>query len=78
MADRYTEQVDAAQMQQDRTNQDAIDRVRAQLVPETHPDFDGVHCIDGGEVIPPARLALGKIRCVNCQELKERGSQLRR
>lgn len=40
--------------------------------PETHPDFDGKHCIDcDGEIIKE-RLALNKIRCVTCQEIIEK------
>lgn len=39
---------------------------------ETHPDFDGETCIDCGDDIPEGRLALGKIRCVHCQELLEK------
>ena len=43
--------------------------------PESHPDFDGVHCVEPDcEIeIPTARLALGKVRCVDCQELLEKG-----
>ncbi len=36
--------------------------------PETHPDFDGVHCIECGIVIPEGRIKLKKMRCVDCQE----------
>lgn len=36
-----------------------------------HPD-----CIDCGEPIPPLRLQLGKIRCVDCQAVLERGRWL--
>lgn len=39
---------------------------------ETHPDFDGKHCVDCEIEIPEARLALGKVRCVDCQSLKEK------
>ena len=71
MIERYTELMDAAQEQQEATNRAAIERVQLRLY-ETDPDFDGKHCIDGGEVIPPARLALGKIRCIRCQEIFEK------
>jgi RNA polymerase-binding transcription factor DksA len=52
----------------------ALARNEKALAPQTHPDFDGVHCVeaDCGEPIPPARLALGKIRCVDCQTRRER------
>lgn len=46
---------------------------RAAAAPQHHPDFDGLHCIepDCGAEIPAGRLALGKIRCVDCQALRE-------
>lgn len=78
MGHSYTEMVDAAQELQMSTNDKAVAAIQALAGPETHPDFDGKHCVDGGEVIPEARLSLGKIRCVNCQEAVERGSKLYR
>lgn len=36
--------------------------------PEVHPDFDGIHCVECGVVIPEGRIKLKKIRCVDCQE----------
>jgi hypothetical protein len=39
---------------------------------ESHPNFDGQHCIDCDGEIPAGRLALGRIRCVYCQESRER------
>lgn len=76
--ERTTELVDAAQKQQRENEERALANVRANLAPESHPDFDGKHCVDGGEVIPKERLLMGRIRCVHCQELKERNSKLRR
>lgn len=58
--------------------QDSLERVRALAKPEAHPDFDGKHCVDCGDVIPKARLALGKVRCVNCQERIEGRAALHR
>lgn len=52
---------------------DAQRRALGKSAPESHPDFDGKHCVEGdcmGE-IPPARLAMGKVRCVTCQSLLE-------
>lgn len=40
--------------------------------PQTHPDFDGVHCLECDSEIPQQRLAMGRIYCVPCQSLKER------
>lgn len=36
--------------------------------------FDGKHCIEEecGEEIPAGRLALGKVRCLDCQVRKEK------
>lgn len=38
---------------------------------EEHPDFNGTNCVDCEEVIPPVRLAHGKVRCVDCQTVLE-------
>ena len=50
-----------------------IAAARRANAPETHPDFDGESCVepDCGDLIPAARLAMGKIRCVACQTKKE-------
>lgn len=48
-----------------------IAAARRANAPETHPDFDGESCIECGDTIPEARLALKKIRCVHCQSAKE-------
>lgn len=47
-------------------------RARGHSAPESHPDFDGVHCVECDDDIPRARLKLGKVRCVHCQGQKER------
>lgn len=54
--------------------EDAMRRARGKSAPEQHPDFDGENCVedDCGIAIPPARLALGKVRCVDCQSRLER------
>ena len=36
--------------------------------PEKHPEFDGLHCVDCEVSIPAPRLAMGRVRCVECQE----------
>jgi RNA polymerase-binding transcription factor DksA len=50
----------------------AIRAAAARTAPETHPDFDGEHCVECDTEIPAGRLALGKVRCTYCQTLKER------
>lgn len=47
-------------------------RAVGKSAPESHPNFDGSSCIDCTEEIHPARLKLGKIRCVECQGRLER------
>lgn len=55
--------------------EDAEGKCRRALAPESHPDFDGAHCVedDCGEPLPPARLAMGRIRCTECQARREAG-----
>jgi len=77
MSERYTELMDAAQIQQQRTNERLIEEASRRAAPERDPGFDGIHCIDGGEVIPKARRALGKIRCLECQEALEKKQRRR-
>lgn len=40
--------------------------------PETHPDFDGTHCIMCDEEIEKGRLLLHRIRCSECQTILEK------
>ncbi len=58
-------------------NQDSVERIRFLARPEFHPDFDGRHCVDCDEPIPKKRLALGKVRCISCQERMEGQAALR-
>lgn len=53
---------------------DALRRVMGKSGPESHPDYDGTHCVEPecGVTIPPARRKLGKVRCVECQARLER------
>ena len=50
----------------------ALENHKKNNLPETHPDFDGEHCIDCDVKIIKERLKLGKIRCVDCQEYLEK------
>lgn len=58
--DRAAQQLDAA-----------LSRVVGKSGPESHPDFDGAHCLDCFDVMVFGRLQLGKIRCVDCQAALE-------
>lgn len=51
--------------------------------PETHPNFDGIHCVgdieeECGAEIPAERLQMGRVRCVECQARVERRRNLYR
>lgn len=67
-----TDESDRASAIEAQFNEDALQEARRRTAPETSPDFDGLHCIDCSEGIPAARLKLGKIRCIDCQTLKEK------
>ena len=53
-----------------------LNHVRKAVAPEQVRKSDGTwefpECVDCGLDIPDKRLALGKIRCVYCQGLRER------
>lgn len=54
----------------------ALEKHKEKLIPETHPDFDGKHCIECDTDIPDLRLGMGKIRCVDCQSELEIRSKM--
>jgi RNA polymerase-binding transcription factor DksA len=62
---------DAASIAEQKFNANGVKAVQDLLKPQKHPDFDGEHCLDCGVEIPAARLADGRIRCVDCQSLLE-------
>lgn len=66
----------ASKIEEANTNQ-ALDKVlsRIEKAPE---DFDGIHCIDCGQEIIPARLKTGAFRDIHCQEVHERKTSLYR
>lgn len=67
MDEKYLEQADQITQA---ARDDAVAAVRrGEAVPT---GFDGSHCVDCDEDIPPGRLQLGKFRCIWCQETKER------
>ena len=63
--------IDTANAFAARLNDDALDRARGKSEPESHPDFNGLNCVDCGDDILPARLLLNKVRCLDCQEVLE-------
>lgn len=55
----------------------AEEAARGKSAIENHPNYDGIHCVelDCGVEIPADRRALGRVRCIDCQELLERRQQ---
>ena len=47
----------------------ALENHKEKVKPETHPDFDGKHCVDCDGDIPKARLQMFRVRCVTFQEI---------
>jgi RNA polymerase-binding transcription factor DksA len=50
----------------------ALAKQKDALAPETHPDFDGAHCVECNADMPKARLDLKRIRCIGCQTALEK------
>lgn len=68
----FADPFDLASHQEQLATDNAVALVRARAAPEKHPHFDGSTCVECGDDIPTERLALGKVRCVYCQNEKER------
>lgn len=73
---RFADDCDAASANEMRFNQEALRGALrgARRLPD--PRFDGTHCVDCEAVIPAGRRALGKDRCIACQEVAERQARL--
>lgn len=73
---KYTEQVDQANQIAEEFTAAHIHRIQSKNKPEQVQNPDGTwphtECVDCDDEIPQGRLALGKIRCIDCQEIKER------
>jgi RNA polymerase-binding transcription factor DksA len=57
---------------------DAERRARGRSGPEQDPRFDGQHCVeeDCGVALPIERLNAKRVRCVDCQTLREKQQRL--
>lgn len=71
--------LDRASELSQRMTDSSILRVRKLVKVEQIQNADGTwptcECVDCGDAIPPLRLAMAKIRCVECQTLVERGQR---
>ena len=65
------DETDAASIFQMQENASALEACRAKLVAETHPDFDGTHCVQCGNVIPKPRPRMGLVHLVEVQRALE-------
>ena len=73
---RFTDPLDAANHFADMHNRRSEAAVRAKAAPEQVPNPDGswptMTCIDCDEDLNPARLLMGRVRCIACQTCKEK------
>ncbi len=65
-------QLEIAARNEQAAREEAEKAAHLAMVPETHPFYDGKHCVGCGEPILKARREMGKVRCVPCQTFKER------
>lgn len=76
MSEKYTEQVDQANQIAEEFTAAHVQRIQARNKPEQVRNEDGTwpheECVDCDEPIPEGRLSLGKVRCISCQEHKEK------
>lgn len=80
-ADPCPDVLDQASRTEQMERDNALKAASLACAPQTHARFDGLHCVedDCGVEIPAGRLALGKVRCADCQaELEFVGKQFRR
>ena len=77
MADHLSDPLDQASEQEAAFRELALAGIAANVRPERHPDFDGEHCMSCGAEIEEGRLALHKIRCVECQTAIEKRNKQR-
>ena len=73
---KYAEQIDQANQLAEEFTSAHVKRIQSLNRPEQIQNEDGSwpypECIDCDEPIPSGRLALGKVRCIDCQEYKEK------
>jgi hypothetical protein len=72
-----SDELEVAEEYREQAVVDRLARVRLELA-QSHPDFDGEHCIGCGDGLPPVRIAYKFVRCTNCQCEVERLAKMRR
>ncbi len=76
--EKSSDVLDMASQLQEQQNEQAIDRMRAIPKVQTHPDFDGAHCVECEVDMPAERLAAGRVRCTACETVVEAKLKFRR
>lgn len=78
----FSDDIDKANELAQRMNDHAVAQAMAKSKPEQVQNPDGswpvTECDDCGIDIEPGRVALGKIRCITCQEALEKASRWQR
>lgn len=75
--ERCSDPLDMASRHEEAFTALALKAAAKNLERETHPDFDGQHCMECGNEIEDGRLKLHKIRCIECQRAIEQLNKLR-
>ena len=78
MIEKTADQIEMASQIQEKINEQGLALVRAAGGPQKHPDFDGEHCVDCEDDLPPVRIAYGRIRCTPCQTAAEQAAKRRK
>lgn len=74
--ERSADELDIASELEMAFSEKAQEAIVLRLRPEKHPDFNGKDCIICEEPLPELRIAMGRIRCVACQQRKEAKEKL--
>ncbi|MDI6976631.1 hypothetical protein [Serratia sp. Se-RSBMAAmG] len=72
-----SDEADLAQLIQLNESAYLQEQARKANAPESHPDFDGVHCVDCDDTLPEVRLKAGRVRCTTCQSDIEKRAKKR-
>lgn len=74
--DKYADPLDKASDLASMYNEQGLAEVQRKNAPEQTQNPDGTwphtECVDCGDDIPEGRLQLGRVRCISCQDIKER------
>lgn len=77
---QFSDEIDRANFIADMANQEAVEHYRYLARPEQQKDAEGnwetSECVDCGKDIEDGRLAMGKVRCFDCQTIKEKKERL--